>query len=49
VPGARVHVRVVRPLDDLYELDVDGRRLVTGRGALEGVWAEVASGGRRGR
>jgi len=49
VPGARVHVKAVRPLDDLYELDVDGRRLVTGRGALEGVWAEIATGGRRGR
>jgi DtxR family Mn-dependent transcriptional regulator len=49
VPGARVHVKAVRPLDDLYELEVDGRRLVTGGGALEGVWAEESRGGSRGR
>ncbi|TMQ71834.1 MAG: metal-dependent transcriptional regulator [Candidatus Eisenbacteria bacterium] len=53
VPGAAVHVRRVRTLDDVYELSVAGRRLVTGSEGLEGVMVEVQrvapEGTRRGR
>jgi DtxR family transcriptional regulator, Mn-dependent transcriptional regulator len=49
VPGARVRVRALRPLDDLFELEVSRRRLVTGSEGLEGVMVEVPGGpGRRG-
>jgi Fe2+ transport system protein FeoA len=40
VPGAEVDVRAVRPLDDVYELEVGGRRLVTGSEGLDGVLVE---------
>ena len=40
VPGARLRVRGVRPLDDLVELEIEGRALVTGRAALEGVMVD---------
>ena len=40
VPGARVRMREVRPLDDVFELDVAGRRMVTGSEGLEGVMVE---------
>jgi DtxR family Mn-dependent transcriptional regulator len=40
VPGARVRMRAVRPLDDVFELDVEGRRMVTGSEGLEGVLVE---------
>src|SRR5213075_229539 len=40
VPGAEVQVREVRPLDGVVELDVEGRRLVTGGEGLEGVMVE---------
>jgi len=46
VPGARLHVRVVRPLDDIVELDIEGRPLVVGRTSLEGVMVERRGGGR---
>ena len=55
VPGARVHVRAIRPLDDVFELEVSSRRLVTGSEGLEGVMVEVprgaprSGGGRKGR
>ncbi len=48
VPGARVQVRVVRTADDVVELDVDGRTLVSGGSGLDGVLVE-RSGGPRGR
>ena len=41
VPGARVRVRTIRPLDDVFELEVSHRRLVTGSEGLEGVMVEV--------
>ena len=51
VPGARVWMREVRSMDDVFELDVAGRRLVTGSEGLEGVMVELgrtapATGGR---
>ena len=42
VPGARLRVRGVRPLDDIVELEIEGRPLVTGRAALEGVMVDRA-------
>jgi DtxR family Mn-dependent transcriptional regulator len=48
VPGARVWMREVRAMDDVFELDVAGRRLVTGSEGLEGVMVE-AQGGAAGR
>ena len=44
VPGARVWMREVRSLDDVFELDVAGRRLVTGSEGLEGVMVETLAG-----
>lgn len=41
VPGARVRVRDVRPLDDVFELQVSRRPVVTGSEGLEGVMVEV--------
>ncbi len=41
VPGAKVRVLEVRPSEGVHELDVDGRRLVTGTEALEGVRVEA--------
>jgi DtxR family Mn-dependent transcriptional regulator len=40
VPGARVRMREVRALDDVLELEIDGRRLVTGSEGVEGVLIE---------
>jgi len=47
VPGARVWMRDVRSLDDVFELDVAGRRLVTGSEGLEGVMVETHGGAGR--
>ena len=44
VPGASVRVNDVRALDDVLELDVDGRRLVTGSEGVDGVLVERAGG-----
>ena len=41
VPGAEVLVRAVRSLDDVFELEVNGRRLVSGSEGLEGVLVET--------
>jgi DtxR family Mn-dependent transcriptional regulator len=50
VPGAAVRVRDVKPLEDVYELEVGGRHLVTGSEGLDGVLVEVRpSGAHRGR
>lgn len=46
VPGAVVHVRAVRELDDLYEIEVDGARATMGGQALEGVMVERRRGAR---
>lgn len=45
VPGARVRVREVRAVDDVFELEVEGRALVTGSAGLEGVLVETRRGG----
>jgi DtxR family Mn-dependent transcriptional regulator len=44
VPGAVVRVREVRPLDDVFELTVGGRKLVTGGRGLEGILVQVRTG-----
>ncbi|MEK7329542.1 MAG: metal-dependent transcriptional regulator, partial [Candidatus Eisenbacteria bacterium] len=44
VPGAEVRVREVQALDDVYQLVVAGRRLVTGSEGLAGVLVEVRRG-----
>jgi hypothetical protein len=49
VPGAVVEMREVRTLDDVFEIDVDGRRLVTGSEGLDGVMVESRGDGTRGR
>jgi DtxR family transcriptional regulator, Mn-dependent transcriptional regulator len=50
VPGAHVKVRALRPLDDVFELEVSRRRIVTGSEGLAGVMVEVDGGpGRRPR
>jgi DtxR family Mn-dependent transcriptional regulator len=41
VPGARVRMREVRAVDDVFELDVAGRRCVTGSEGLEGILVEA--------
>jgi DtxR family Mn-dependent transcriptional regulator len=41
VPGAAVRVRAVDALDDVHEVEVGGRTLVSGRRGLEGVLVEV--------
>ena len=48
VPGARVRMREVRALDDVFEVDVEGRRLVTGSEGLDGVLVERAREGSHG-
>jgi DtxR family transcriptional regulator, Mn-dependent transcriptional regulator len=46
VPGARVHVREVRSLEDVFEIEVEGRPLViTGSEGLDGVLVEPGKGG----
>jgi len=40
VPGAEVRVRTVRDLDDVYELEVGGKKLVSGSEGLDGVLVE---------
>jgi DtxR family Mn-dependent transcriptional regulator len=40
VPGAEVVVRDVREIDDVFELEVSGRRFVTGSEGLDGVMVE---------
>ncbi len=48
VPGARVQMNAVRALEDVYELEVQGRPLITGSEGLEGLMVERAPrGGRR--
>jgi len=40
VPGAEVEVREVRGLEDVFEIEVGGRRLLSGSEGLEGVLVE---------
>lgn len=49
VPGATVRMRAVRALDDLFDLEVGGKRLVTGGQGLEGVMVELPKGARDAR
>lgn len=49
VPGAEVRVREVRRLEDVYELEVAGHRLVTGSEGLDGVLVERRKGVTHGR
>ena len=49
VPGAEVRMRDVRALDDVFEIDVDGRRLVTGSEGVDGVMVESEPAGERSR
>ena len=44
VPGAPVRMRDVRRLDDVFELEVGGARLVTGSEGLDGVMVERRKG-----
>jgi DtxR family Mn-dependent transcriptional regulator len=44
VPGARVRMREVRELEDVFELEVAGRRIVTGSEGLEGVMVDAPGG-----
>ena len=47
VPGARVRVREVRTIEDVFAIEVEGRPLViTGSEGLEGVLVEPGRGGR---
>jgi Fe2+ transport system protein FeoA len=48
VPGATVWVREVRALEGIVELEVAGRRHVTGSAALAGVMVQRPSGGSHG-
>jgi DtxR family Mn-dependent transcriptional regulator len=43
VPGARVRMRAIRPVDDVFELEVGSRRMVTGSEGLDGVLIERPS------
>ncbi len=44
VPGASVRMRSVRTIDDVFELEVQGRRMITGSEGLEGVLIERLRG-----
>jgi hypothetical protein len=44
-----VRIQRLRPLDDVFELEVSRRRLVTGSEGLEGVMVEVPRRVRRSR
>jgi DtxR family Mn-dependent transcriptional regulator len=41
IPGARVRMREVRAVDDVFEVEVGGRRCVTGSEGLEGILVEA--------
>jgi DtxR family Mn-dependent transcriptional regulator len=41
VPGAAVRMRDIRALDDVFVIEVEGRRLFTGSEGLEGVMVEI--------
>ena len=45
VPGAPVVVREVRPLDDVFELEVGGKTLVSGGAGLEGILVQLTRRG----
>jgi DtxR family Mn-dependent transcriptional regulator len=45
IPGAAVRMREVRPLDDLFEIEIGGRTMTTGSEGLEGVLVQLRRGG----
>ncbi len=47
VPGASIVVRATNREDDVFELDVAGRRLVSGSEGLDGVLVERQGRGAR--
>lgn len=46
VPGAVVMMRAVNAADGVFDVEIAGRRHVSGREGLEGVWVEPARGTR---
>jgi DtxR family Mn-dependent transcriptional regulator len=48
IPGASVRVRDIRTADGVVELEVAGRRHISGSAALEGVMVQRVRGGARG-
>jgi DtxR family Mn-dependent transcriptional regulator len=48
VPGAGVSMRSVNVLDDVYEVEVNGAKIVTGSEGLDGIWVEAGKKSRRG-
>jgi DtxR family Mn-dependent transcriptional regulator len=44
VPGARIRIRAVRHVEGVVELEVGGRRYVTGDAGLEGILVEPRAG-----
>lgn len=48
VPGADVRMREVNPMDDVFELEVGGRRMVTGSEGLDGVLVQIRKGAAHG-
>jgi DtxR family Mn-dependent transcriptional regulator len=44
IPGADVRVRGVSEVDDVFELDVEGRRLVMGSEGMDGVLVQIRKG-----
>ena len=44
-PGATVRIHSYQPLDDLYEIEVGGRRILLGSEGLAGLRAEPVEGG----
>ena len=43
VPGAAVRMADVRPIDDVFEIEVAGQRLVLGSDGITGIWVELAN------
>ena len=44
VPGAGVRMRAIRAVDDLFVLEIGGRRMITGSEGLDGVMIERSRG-----
>jgi len=47
VPGAHVRMHAVHDDGEVFELEVEGQRMVTGSGTLEGVFIETSDSGAR--
>jgi DtxR family Mn-dependent transcriptional regulator len=46
VPGAQVRIVEVRPLEDVFVIEVRGRRMITGSEGLDGVMVDFRGGAR---